>query len=49
MKNITRQKTLEDGCDYISFFHDVDMLPNDDTCDYSYPEDTPIHIATQII
>lgn len=47
MKNIAAVKALEDGCDYVAF-HDVDMLPNDDTCDYSYPEDTPIHIATKL-
>ena len=47
MKNIAAVKALEDGCDYVAF-HDVDMLPNDDSCDYSYPEETPIHIATKL-
>jgi hypothetical protein len=46
MKNIAAKFAFEDGCDYIAW-HDVDMLPQDD-CDYSYPEKTPIHIATQL-
>jgi hypothetical protein len=47
MKNIAAKRAFEDGCDYIAW-HDVDMLPYDETCDYSYPEETPIHIATQL-
>ena len=47
MKNIAAKRAFEDGCDYIAW-HDVDMLPYDDSCDYSYPEETPIHIATQL-
>ena len=47
MKNIAAQIAFEDGCDYIAW-HDVDMLPHDDTCDYSYPEDSPTHIATKL-
>ena len=47
MKNIAAIKAFEDGCDYIAW-HDVDMLPNDDTCDYSYPDKTPVHIATKL-
>lgn len=34
--------------DYTYFcFHDVDMLPLTDDCDYGYPE-TPIHLATNV-
>ncbi len=34
--------------DYTYFcFHDVDMLPLTDDCDYSYPE-TPTHLATNV-
>lgn len=47
MKNIAAHVAFEDGCDYIAW-HDVDMLPYDETCDYSYPEETPIHIATKL-
>ncbi len=47
MKNIAAIKALEDGCDYVAF-HDVDMLPHDETCDYSYPYDNPVHIATKL-
>ena len=28
-------------------FHDIDMLPVSDDCDYGYPE-TPIHLATNV-
>jgi hypothetical protein len=46
MKNIAAKYAFEDGCDYIAW-HDVDMLPHEDA-DYSYPEETPIHIATKL-
>jgi hypothetical protein len=46
MKNIAAKRAFEDGCDYIAW-HDVDMLPLDE-CDYSYPENNPIHIATKL-
>ena len=46
MKNIAAKHALEDGCDYIAW-HDVDMLTFEDS-DYSYPEETPIHIATML-
>jgi hypothetical protein len=46
MKNIAAKHAFDDGCDYIAW-HDVDMIPNDD-CDYSYPEEHPIHIATKL-
>lgn len=47
MKNIAAKYAFDDGCDYIAW-HDVDMIPVDDSCDYSYPEETPIHIATNL-
>jgi hypothetical protein len=46
MKNIAAHHAFEDGCDYVAW-HDVDMLPHEES-DYSYPEDTPIHIATKL-
>lgn len=46
MKNIAAHYAFEDGCDYVAW-HDVDMLPFDE-CDYSYPEEHPIHIATKL-
>jgi hypothetical protein len=46
MKNIAAHIAFEDGCDYIAW-HDVDMLPEEEA-DYSYPEETPIHIATKL-
>jgi hypothetical protein len=46
MKNIAAQHAFDDGCDYIAW-HDVDMLPHEEA-DYSYPEDSPKHIATKL-
>ena len=47
MKNIAAKHAFEDGCDYI-VWHDIDMVPEDDTCDYSYPSENPQHIAVNI-
>ena len=50
MKNIAAHYAFEDGCDYIAW-HDVDMLALDKDgliCDYSYPDKSPIHIATRL-
>jgi hypothetical protein len=51
MKNIAAKFAFEDGCDYIAW-HDVDMLPYtkhlETLPDYSYPEETPTHIATRL-
>jgi hypothetical protein len=47
MKNIAAHHAFEDGCDYVAW-HDVDMIPHNDSCDYSYPEKYPIHIATKL-
>lgn len=50
MKNIAAHYAFEDGCDYIAW-HDVDMLAidkDDLICDYSYPENSPVHIATRL-
>jgi hypothetical protein len=50
MKNIAAHYAFQDGCDYVAW-HDVDMLlyeQNGITADYSYPEDTPLHIATKL-
>jgi hypothetical protein len=46
MKNIAAHYAFEDGCDYIAW-HDVDMLGYEE-CDYSYPTDNPLHIATKL-
>ena len=47
-KNIAAKHAFEDGCDYI-VWHDIDMIPEKDGgADYSFPEKTPIHIATSI-
>lgn len=40
--------TKEIGNEYTYFaFHDIDMLPISDECDYSYP-DSPTHLATNV-
>jgi hypothetical protein len=46
MKNIAAKHAFEEGCDYI-VWHDIDMIP-EEGCDYSFPKDNPIHIATNI-
>ena len=46
MKNIAAKHAFEDGCDYI-VWHDIDMIP-EEGCDYSFPKENPIHIATNI-
>ena len=46
MKNVAAKHAFEDGCDYI-VWHDIDMIP-EEGCDYSFPNETPIHIATNI-
>jgi hypothetical protein len=46
MKNIAAKHAFEDGCDYI-VWHDIDMIP-EEGCDYSFPKDFPVHIATNI-
>jgi hypothetical protein len=47
MKNVPFIVAKEQGYDYFAF-HDVDMLPEDDSCDYSYPKDHPVQIATYL-
>jgi len=47
MKNIAAIHAFNDGCDYI-VWHDIDMLPMDDLCDYSYPNNLPKHIAVNL-
>ena len=47
MKNIAAKHAFDDECDYVAF-HDIDMLPENDSCDYSYPMDYPTHISTKL-
>ena len=47
MKNIAAKHAFDDGCDYI-VWHDIDMVPEDSSCDYSFPKDNPQHIAVRI-
>ncbi len=46
-KNIAFAEAVKQGYDYFCF-HDIDMLPEDETCDYSYPKEHPKHIAVHI-
>jgi len=47
MKNIAAKHAFDDGCDYI-VWHDIDMVPEDESCDYSFPTNNPQHIAVRI-
>jgi len=47
MKNIAAKHAFDDGCDYI-VWHDIDMVPEDDSCDYSYNPENPKHLAVRI-
>ena len=47
MKNIAAKHAFDDGCDYI-VCHDIDMVPEDESCDYSFPINNPQHIAVSI-
>jgi hypothetical protein len=44
MKNIAFKEACEEGFDYFAF-HDVDLLPADESCDYSFPGKHPIHLC----
>ena len=47
-KNIAAKYAFEEGCDYI-VWHDIDMIPEEGGgADYSFPENHPNHIATEI-
>jgi hypothetical protein len=46
MKNIAADIAFKDGCDYI-VWHDIDMIPEDDSCDYSYNPENPKHLAVE--
>jgi len=46
-KNVAFDIAQKEGYDYFCF-HDIDMLPEDDSCDYSYPgrvEHLAVHVA----
>lgn len=43
-KNIAFDIARKEGYDYFAF-HDIDLLPEDSSCDYSYPDDNPRHLA----
>jgi len=45
-KNVAFDVAQKEGFDYFCF-HDIDMLPEDDSCDYSYPEQVE-HLAVHV-
>ena len=45
-KNVAYDVAQKEGYDYFCF-HDIDMLPEDDTCDYSYPKNVE-HLAVHV-
>lgn len=44
IKNIAFREACKEGFDYFAF-HDIDMLPEDDSCDYSFPGTHPVHLC----
>ncbi len=44
IKNIAFDLAAKEGFDYFCF-HDIDMLPENSGCDYSYPLENPVHIS----
>tara|TARA_B100001250_G_scaffold400980_1_gene412262 strand:- start:257 stop:1756 length:1500 start_codon:yes stop_codon:yes gene_type:complete len=45
-KNVAFDVARKEGYDYFCF-HDIDMLPEDDSCDYSYPKNVE-HLAVHV-
>ena len=45
-KNVAFDVAQKEGYDYFCF-HDIDMLPEDDSCDYSYPDKVE-HLAVHV-
>ena len=45
-KNVAYDVAQKEGYDYFCF-HDIDMVPEDDTCDYSYPDKVE-HLAVHV-
>ena len=45
-KNVAFDVARQEGYDYFCF-HDIDMLPEDDSCDYSYPNNVE-HLAVHV-
>ena len=45
-KNVAYDIAQKEGFDYFCF-HDIDMLPEDDSCDYSYPNNVE-HLAVHV-
>jgi hypothetical protein len=45
-KNVAFDIAQKEGYDYFCF-HDIDMLPEDDSCDYSYPDKVE-HLAVHV-
>ena len=45
-KNVAFDVARKEGFDYFCF-HDIDMLPEDDSCDYSYPDKVE-HLAVHV-
>jgi hypothetical protein len=47
MNNIAAKHAFDDGCDYI-VWHDIDMVPEDSSCDYTFNPENPKHLAVRI-
>jgi len=47
LKNIGFDIARREGFETFAF-HDIDLLPEDDSCDYSFPAAKPVHLAARI-
>lgn len=46
-KNIAFDIARKEGYDYFAF-HDIDLLPMDESCDYTFPKDGPQHLSAYL-
>lgn len=44
LKNIAFEIACKEGFDYFAF-HDIDLIPEDESCDYSFPISAPVQVS----
>lgn len=47
LKNVAFDIAKKEGYDYFAF-HDIDLLPEDNSADYRYPEKYPVHLSSRL-
>lgn len=47
LKNVAFDIAQKEGFEYFAF-HDIDLLPEDGSADYSYPEKYPVHLSSRL-